>query len=55
MVIEGRVIFHIGGEQKTLGPGDMFRIPGNVTHRVVALDATAKVLDIFFPIREDDR
>jgi quercetin dioxygenase-like cupin family protein len=55
MVIEGRVIFSIGGEEKTLGPWDMFRIPGNVKHRVVALDATAKVLDIFCPIREDYR
>jgi quercetin dioxygenase-like cupin family protein len=55
MVIEGRVIFHIGGEEKTLGPGDMFRIPGNIQHRVVALENTAKVLDIFCPIREDYR
>jgi quercetin dioxygenase-like cupin family protein len=54
-VIEGRVIFTIGGEEKTLGPGDQFRIPGNVKHRVVALEAKAKVLDIFFPIREDYR
>ena len=53
LVIEGRVIFTIGGEEKTLSPGDMFRIPGNVKHRVVALDAVARVLDIFTPIRED--
>src|SRR5713101_2950002 len=46
MVLEGRVVFHIGGEEKTLGPGDMFRIPGNVKHRVVALDKPVKVLDI---------
>jgi len=54
-VIEGHVVFHIGGEAKKLGPGDMFRIPGNVKHRVVALDETAKVLDIFHPIRDDYR
>jgi quercetin dioxygenase-like cupin family protein len=54
-VIEGRVTFHIGGESKTLRPGDMFRIPGNVKHRVVALDEGARVLDIFCPIREDYR
>lgn len=53
MVIEGRLIFIIGGEQKTLGPGDMFRIPGNVRHKVIALDQPVKVLDIFHPIRED--
>ena len=55
IVLEGRLTFTIGGEEKTLGPGEMFRIPGNVKHRVVALDAPAKALDIFYPIREDYR
>lgn len=53
MVVEGRATFFIGGEQKTLGPGDLYRIPGNVRHRVVALDRPVKAFDIFFPIRED--
>jgi quercetin dioxygenase-like cupin family protein len=55
MVYEGSVVFTIGDEEKTLGPGDRFCIPGNVKHKVVALERTAKVLDIFFPIREDYR
>jgi quercetin dioxygenase-like cupin family protein len=55
MVIEGPLVFHIGGETKTLQTGDMYRIPGNVKHRVVALDKPAKALDIFHPIREDYR
>jgi quercetin dioxygenase-like cupin family protein len=55
MVIEGRLVFHIGDETKTLGPGDMYRIPGNVKHRAAALDEPAKALDIFFPIRDDYR
>ena len=55
MVIEGRATFQIGGEEKTLGPGDLFRIPGGVKHRVVALEQTVKALDIFYPIREDYR
>ena len=55
MVIEGRATFYIGDEQKTLGKGDMYRIPGNVKHRVVALDEPVKALDIFYPIREDYR
>jgi quercetin dioxygenase-like cupin family protein len=55
MVVEGKAVFFIGDEQKTLGPGDMYRIPGNVKHRVVALEQTVKALDIFFPIREDYR
>ncbi len=55
MVVEGRAVFHIGAEEKTLGPGDMYRIPGHVKHRVVALDKPVKALDIFYPIREDYR
>ena len=55
MVLEGRAVFWIGGEEKTLGPGDMFRIPGGVPHRVVALDGAVTALDVFYPIREDYR
>jgi quercetin dioxygenase-like cupin family protein len=53
MVVEGRATFYAGDEEKTLGPGDMYIIPGGVTHRVVALDGVVKALDIFHPIRED--
>jgi quercetin dioxygenase-like cupin family protein len=55
LVLQGRATFTIGGEQKTLGPGDFFRIPGGVRHKVVALDAPFKALDIFYPIREEYR
>jgi quercetin dioxygenase-like cupin family protein len=55
MILEGRAVFFIGGEQKTLGPGDLYRIPGQVRHRVVALDQPARVLDIFYPVREEYR
>jgi quercetin dioxygenase-like cupin family protein len=55
MVLEGRVRFVIGGEEKVLAKGDMFRIPGQVKHHVVGLDEPARVLDIFYPIREDYR
>jgi quercetin dioxygenase-like cupin family protein len=55
MVLDGKAIFFIGDEQKVMTKGDMFRIPGNVKHRVVALEEGLKALDIFFPIREDYR
>lgn len=55
MVLEGRAQFFIGGEEKILGKGEWYRAPGNVKHRVVALDELVKVLDIFYPIREDYR
>jgi quercetin dioxygenase-like cupin family protein len=53
MLLMGRVVFTIGGEQKTLHPGDMWRIPGGVRHKVVVLDEPARALDVFMPIRED--
>jgi quercetin dioxygenase-like cupin family protein len=55
MVLEGRAVFFIGDEQQTLGPGDLYRIPGHVKHRVVALDRPVKALDVFCPVREEYR
>jgi quercetin dioxygenase-like cupin family protein len=55
MLLQGRVIFFIGDEQKTLQPGDSWRIPGNVRHKVVVLDEPARALDIFCPVREEYR
>jgi len=55
MVLEGRAVFWIGGEEKILAKGDRYRIPGNVKHHVTALDEPVKALDIFCPIREDYR
>jgi quercetin dioxygenase-like cupin family protein len=55
MVVEGEARFLVGDEERVLKPGDMYRIPGGVTHRVVALEGGLKALDIFHPIREDYR
>ena len=54
-VIAGRALFQIGEEEKTLGPGEFFFIPGGVRHRVVALEEDVKALDVFYPIRDDYR
>ena len=53
MVVLGRLVFTIGDETKTLGPGEMYRIPGGVRHKVVTLDEASKALDIFTPVREE--
>jgi quercetin dioxygenase-like cupin family protein len=53
MMLAGKVTFTIGDEQKTLEAGDFYRIPGNVPHKVVVLDQPARVLDIFYPVREE--
>lgn len=53
MVVEGQARFIVGDEERVLGPGDMYFIPGNVPHRVIALEEGCRALDIFHPIRED--
>ena len=55
IVLEGEARFIVGDEERVLGAGDMYVIPGNVTHRVIALDAGLKALDVFHPVREDYR
>jgi quercetin dioxygenase-like cupin family protein len=53
MVLEGRARFICGADEKVLGPGEMYRIPGGLVHKVVALDEPVRALDFFHPIRED--
>lgn len=55
MVLEGQAVFYVGGEERTMGAGDMYRIPGGVKHRVVTMDQPLRALDIFYPVREDYR
>jgi quercetin dioxygenase-like cupin family protein len=55
MVLEGKAIFYIGPEQKTLQAGDLYRIPGNVRHKVVVMEGPVRALDIFYPVREEYR
>ncbi|MEW4568167.1 cupin domain-containing protein [Tautonia sp. JC769] len=52
-LVSGRLEFTVGGMTRILEPGDLWRIPGGVPHRVVALDGPAVALDVFHPIRED--
>ncbi|SRR5579871_6132921 len=55
MVLQGRAIFFIGDEQKTLQAGDLYLIPGGVAHRVIALEEPVRALDIFYPVRDEYR
>jgi quercetin dioxygenase-like cupin family protein len=53
MVIEGAVIFTIGDERRTIGPGGTWRIPSNVPHQVTTGPDGATVIDVFSPPRAD--
>jgi quercetin dioxygenase-like cupin family protein len=55
LLLEGELTFTIGDEERKLGPGDMWRIPGGVAHRVVTGDKPARALDVFHPVRDDYR
>ncbi len=55
VMVSGRLEFTVGGITRVLGPGDSWRIPGGVVHRVRALDGPAVALDVFHPVREDYR
>lgn len=55
MVTKGRAVFYIGDEERTLGPGDLYLMPGGVRHRVVALDEPVQALDVFHPVRDEYR
>jgi quercetin dioxygenase-like cupin family protein len=54
-LISGHLEFTIGGQTRLLGPGDQWRIPGGVAHRVVAVGGPAVAIDVFHPVREDYR
>jgi quercetin dioxygenase-like cupin family protein len=55
IVIEGFARFQVGDEEKILGPGDMYHIPGGVPHRVTSVQLPLKILDVFYPIRNEYR
>ena len=53
VLLEGELDFTIGGSQRKLHPGEMWRIPGDVPHTVTAGPQGAKAIDVFNPVRED--
>jgi quercetin dioxygenase-like cupin family protein len=53
IVIEGEIEMGIGGDVRTIKPGDMYIIPGNVEHYARSGGTPAKILDIFSPVREE--
>jgi quercetin dioxygenase-like cupin family protein len=52
-LVSGRLEFTIGGVTRVLQPGDVWRIPGGVRHRVRPIGGPAVAIDVFHPIRED--
>jgi len=55
VLLEGVADFTIGDQQTRVTAGQMWRIPGGVVHKVVALDQPVRALDVFHPPRDDYR
>ena len=53
MLLEGELEFTLGDETKHLKVGDLWCVPGNVVHTVIAGPNGAYALDIFSPPREE--
>lgn len=53
LVVSGELTFRIAGEERTLQPGDVYSIPGNVPHEAKAGPQGATVVDVFIPVRAD--
>ncbi len=53
LMLEGRLKFKVGDEERLMEPGDAFLVPPNVVHAGEVVEGPARVLDIFSPIRED--
>jgi quercetin dioxygenase-like cupin family protein len=54
-MVYGEFEFIIGGKSHHVVPGQMWRIPGGVPHKVIAGDHPVRAIDVFYPIREDMR
>ena len=53
IVLKGSLDFRIGTERRELAVGDLYRIPGDVPHEVIAGPEGAVVVDVFSPVRAD--
>ena len=50
-VISGEFTLTIGAETRTLGPGELYTIPGDVEHSGHAGAQGATIIDVFAPVR----
>lgn len=51
-ILSGRLRLTVGGQERTVGAGDVYLIPAAAPHCLRALEAAA-VVDVFSPPRED--
>lgn len=52
-VIEGRLVFEIGDQSVSVGPGDIIAIPSNVPHAAFAGSEHVRAVDAWSPVRQE--
>jgi len=53
VVVAGEYTITIGEETRLVGPGDIYIIPGGVSHGVVTGEAQSTAFEVFSPVREE--
>jgi quercetin dioxygenase-like cupin family protein len=53
LVMQGKVKFIVGNEERIVSAGDVLHFPSNFWHGATMLDEEVVLIDIFSPIRED--
>ena len=54
-MIEGEAEFVVDGRSYPVSEGQMWRLPGGVPHQVKVGSRPMRVVEVFYPIREDFR
>ncbi|HKW69573.1 MAG TPA: cupin domain-containing protein [Candidatus Dormibacteraeota bacterium] len=52
-ILQGSMVFTIGGEKRELHAGDTYEIPSNTPHDAVAGPSGCTAVDVFAPVRAD--
>lgn len=55
MVIEGIAKLTVEGETRETKSGDVYTVPGNIVHGVAAGNQPVKLVEVFYPTREEFR
>ena len=53
LIVQGKVKFILGEDERIVGPGDVLHFPSGFWHGATMLDEEVVLIDIFSPIRED--
>jgi quercetin dioxygenase-like cupin family protein len=53
VMLNGRMRFVIGSDERVIGPGEVAYIPSGVEHSIESLEEYVLVLDVFSPPRPD--